>query len=172
MNKELRNALLGGAALAGAGLINLSALAQTAVLPGGVVAVQQSAARADAAAFDISPTYGSCTTTQLSVALGTLTITPPAGNYVYLASVTGQAMNNTVGAVSANAISTTNLTGSPVWMVSTETGSAVIGAEVINTVYPTGLKSTVAGTAVTLVPSATLASAYLCVQAAGWYSPL
>lgn len=172
MNKELRNALLGGTALLGVGLINVPvAEAQTAALPGGVTAVQQSAARADAASFNAGTTAANCTTTQVAVATNTVTITPPAGNFVYLASVTAQVANNSTGAVSAAALSTTNLTGAPAWLVSEQAAAAAV-AEEVNQVFPTGLKSTVAGTNVTIVPTATLASGYLCVQVAGWYSPL
>jgi hypothetical protein len=172
MNKDLRNALLGGTALIGAGLLSVGAAkAQTAALPGGVTAVQQSAARADAAAFDNTTTAANCTTTQVSIANGTITITPPAGNFVYLGSVTAQVANNSTGAASAAALSTTNLTGAPAWLVNEQAAAAVV-AEQVNQVFPTGLKSTAPGTAVTIVPTATLASGYLCVQAAGWYSPL
>lgn len=170
--KEL---LLGGTALAGAGLLMVpEGNAQTAALPGGVTAVQQSAARADAAAFNNSPTFTNCTTTQASTANLTITVTPPAGNYVYLSSLTAQQGSNATGAAAASvaALSSTNLTGAPAWLLDTNTGSQSIGAEVINQVWPTGLKSTAPGTAVTIVPTATLASTYVCIQASGWYSPL
>lgn len=171
MNKELRDLLLGGTALIGVGLLTVPADAQTAALPGGATSVQKTSARADAASFANGMTAGNCTTTQVSTANGTVTITPPAGNFVYLASFTAQVANNSTGAVSAAALSTTNLTGSPAWLVS-EQAAAQASTEEVNTVWPTGLKSTVAGTAVTIVPSATLASGYLCTQASGWFSPM
>lgn len=174
MNK-LERFLLGGTALVGAGLLMLpEADAQTTSLPGGVTAVQQSSARADAASFDAGTTYTNCTTTQVSAANLTITITPPAGNYVYLASVTAEQGSNATGAAAASvaALSTTNLTGAPAWLLDTNTGSQSISSQVVNQVFPTGLKSTSAGTNVTIVPTATLASTYVCIQAAGWYSPL
>jgi hypothetical protein len=169
--KDFLNALLGTTALLGAGLVAIPADAQTAGLPGGVTAIQQSAARADAASFNNGTTAANCTTTQVSAANGTITVTPPAGNFVYLASLTAQVANNSTGAASAAALSTTNLTGAPAWLVSEQAAAEAV-TEQVNQVFPTGLKSAVPGTNVTIVPTATLASGYLCVQVAGWFSPL
>jgi hypothetical protein len=38
-------------------------------------------------------------------------------------------------------------------------------------VYPTAVKSTVAGTAVTILPQATSASGFLCAHAVGYFNP-
>lgn len=171
MNKHMK-ALLGGTALAGAGLMTIPAMAQTAQLPGGVVAVQQSAARADAASFNQSPTSTNCNATQASIANMTITVTPPAGNYVYLAGIQAEEGTNATGGSTAETLTSSNLTGSPAWLLDTNTGSTVSAAIVINQLFPTGLKATAAGTAVTITPTTTLPSTYACIQVSGWYSPL
>ncbi len=171
MNKELRNALLGGTALIGAGLLMLPDIAEAQQAPGATLTTQ-SAFRADAASFTAGNTRTSCTTTQDSVANLTLTITPPAGNYVYLTGFFIEAGTNATGAASAVAWSSTNLTGSPAWLSSTNAVTTAPSTQQVAEIYPTGMKSTVAGTAVTIVPNVTMASAYQCVHAVGYYSPL
>ena len=167
---DLREKLLGGAsalALGAALILAPEANAQTSV--------QQSAAKADAATFFAQSLGGrtTCSTSQDTVANLTITITPPAGNFVYLTGLYIEGLANATGASSATVWSSTNLTGSPAW---TTPFTASAAANPTNPLYlaetyPTAIKSTVAGTAVTILPQATSASAYLCAHAVGFYSP-
>jgi hypothetical protein len=171
---EARKVLLGGVAAValGAGLIGgpPDVRAQTAV--------QQSAQKLDAASFYAQNAGGvtTCTASNSTVANNTITITPPAGNYVYLTGLYIQVSPaNTTGAASAAGFTSTNLTGSPVWLVNEiawGTTAPALSMFELQEVYPTAIKSTVAGTAVTILPSATLASAIVCLHAVGYYSPL
>lgn len=167
--------LLGGAAavaLLGVGLLAPSvANAQTAQ---GTITTQ-SGYKADAATFFVQQTGGrtSCSTSQDTVANMTITITPPAGQYVYLTGlyITGQ--GNATGASSTTVWSSTNLTGSPAWVtpfIASAAANPTVVASV-NEVYPTAIRSTVAGTAVTILPQATTASAFLCAHAVGYFNP-
>lgn len=170
---DTRQALLGGVATIalGAGLL-MSANEAKAQSTQGIVTTQ-STYRADAAQFFVSATSTTCTSTQASVANLTLTITPPAGQYVYLTGFDVQVAPNATGAASATGWSSTNLTGAPAWV--TNVNASATGSQtfeyVLSESYPTGLKSTVPGTAVTIVPTATTASAYACPHAWGYYSP-
>ena len=135
--------------------------------------VTQSGYKADAATFFVANTRTSCTTTQDSVANLTLTITPPAGNYVYLTGLYFEVAPNATASTSNTLWTASNLTGSPQWLTGTTTAAAANPSYQYNIseVYPTGLRSTVAGTAVTIVPSATTASAFICVKAVGYFNP-
>jgi hypothetical protein len=165
--KELKSALLSGvAALAlGAGLLVPAAEAQTTV--------QQTAGKLDAATFYLANTRTSCSTTQDTVANLTLTISPPAGNYVYLTGLYFEVAPNATASTSAVVWSSTNLTGSPAWLTNTTTAAAANPSTqfMVSEVYPTAIKSTVAGTNVTIVPQTTAASAFVCVHAVGYFSP-
>ena len=175
--KDVRKYLLGGvSAIAmgagvlggGAALIPISeALAQTSV--------QQSASRADAASF-MQQSAGlrtTCSTSQDTVANLTITITPPAGNYVYLTGLYIEGASNATAASSVTVWSSTNLTGNPAWLTPTIASAAANPSLYIHLaeVYPTAVRSTVAGTPVTILPQATSASAFLCAKAVGYFSP-
>lgn len=166
-----KKALLAGTALSGAGLLSAGADAQTAA----GTYTTQTANRPDAATQMSSVTSTNCTATGTSVANLTLTMTPAAGNYVYLQSfVVEVAPGNTTGAASTAAYSSTNLTGNPAWLISAATvASTAPQAEVaqVNDFYPTGLKATAPGTAVTLLPTATLNSTLVCAHATWWQGP-
>lgn len=111
--------------------------------------VQQTAARLDAAAQHQT----SATTAT------TLTLTPNGGETIYIYTVDiDNCSNATGGPVGApTSITTTNLTGSPAWtMGSGSTTAATPGGPglcqpPLKISYPTGLKATAAGTAVTFV---------------------
>ena len=174
-------ALLGGTALVGTGLLGVGvADAQTAALPGGVVAVQQSGARADASSFVQGMASGSasCSVSNVTTGGATVTILPPGGNYVYLERFDVQVVPvNSTGANSAQSWTATNLTGANTggWLTGEEAGGAAGqngAAYGLALVWPTGLKSNSAGSTVVFAPNATVASAAECVQASGWYSPL
>jgi len=82
----------------------------------------------------------------------TITITPPAGQYVYLCGV---AIENCAGPAAVAptnpaSITTTNLAGSPRWFVGTGVTAGLCQPSA-GTFWPRTLKSAVAGTAVTFV---------------------
>lgn len=165
-----KKALLAGTALVGTGLLASEAEAQ---LNPGFFATQ-TANRPDAASQVFTPTATICTGTQQSLANLTLTITPPAGQYVYLSSFSVNVIPNATGAASSAAYTSTNLTGSPAWLIGefpNAAGQALTSALQVNDTYPTGLKSTTPGTAVTLLPNVTLASASVCPRAVAWFGP-
>lgn len=169
-----RETLLGGVsalALGAALLISPEANAQQAL---GTV-VTQSGFKADAATFFAQSAGGrtTCSTTQDTVANETITITPPAGNYVYLTGLYIEGAANATGASSAVIWSSTNLNGGPAWLVNfTATAAANPSGQVVLTEpYPTGVRSTTPGTAVTLVPQTTAASAFMCAHAVGYFNP-
>lgn len=170
---DTRQALLGGvSALAmGVGLLGAPTIVDAQQSQG--TAVTQSASRADVATFIIGNTRTSCTTSQDSVANLTITLTPPAGQYVYITGMYFEVAPNATASTSNTLWTSTNLTGSPQWLTGTTTAAAANPSVpyFINEVYPTALKSTVAGTAVTIVPSATTASAFICAHAVGYYNP-
>ena len=170
---DTRQALLGGisAFALGAGL--LAAPVQVDAQSAQGTTVTQSASKADAATFFVANTRTNCTTTQETVANLTLTITPPSGNYVYLTGLYIQVQPNATASTSNTLWTSTNLTGSPQWLTGTTTAAAANPSVpyTVAEVYPTALKSTVAGTAVTIVPSATTASAFICAKVVGYFNP-
>lgn len=178
---DTRQALLGGVAAValGAGLLGVASIvpkeaeAQTAV--------QQSAQKLDVATWFAQSLGGrtSCSTSQETVANLTITITPPAGQYVYLTGFYVEGFGNATAATSTTVWSSTNLTGAnngiaPAWLTPFVASAAANPTVYVNLqeTYPTGMKSTVAGTAVTIVPQATSASAFLCAHAVGYFSAL
>ena len=173
MNRFEKSLLSGAAAVAlGAGLLAPTEVnAQSSAPAAGSVLVTQTGTHADAATFVAQNTRTSCTTTQDSVANLTLTITPPAGNYVYLTGVNITVAPNATGAASAVAWSTTNMPGNLGWMTSVNAATTLPAAPQVNEQYANGLKSVAAGTAVTIVPNVTMASAYQCIKAVGFYAP-
>jgi len=169
---DTRQALRGSvSALAlGVGLLGVPQIVDAQQAQGTIVT--QSASRADAATFIIGNSRTSCTTTQDTVANLTITITPPAGQYVYITGMYFEVAPNATASTSNTLWTSTNLTGSPQWLTGTTTAAAANPSApyFINEQYPTALRSTVAGTAVTIVPSATTASAFICAHAVGYYS--
>lgn len=166
-----KKALLAGTALAGAGLLG-GGDANAQSNPG--TFVTQTSNRPDAGLQIFTPTSTICTGTQQSTGNLTLTITPPAGQYVYLSQFAVNVIPNATGSNSTAAYTSTNLTGSPAWLIGEYSNAAALPAPAalqISDVYPTGLKSTAPGTAVTLVPNATLASATVCPRAVAWFGP-
>lgn len=170
-----RDILLGGCAAValGAGLLSAPPAVQAQQAPG--VSVSQSGFKADAAQFFVQQAGGrtSCSTTQDTVANLTITITPPAGNFVYLTGLYLEMSPNATAASSAVTWSSTNLNGSPAWLTNTTASAAAnpSGEFVLAEIYPTGLKSTTPGTAVTIVPQTTAASSFACVHAVGYFNP-
>jgi hypothetical protein len=169
-------ALLGGAAaiaLLGPAAVLTAPEADAQASQGTITT--QSGYKADAAQFFVQQASGrtGCSASQDSIANLTITITPPAGNYVYLTGLYIEVAPNATASTSAVTWTSTNLTGSPVWLVNTTTAAAANpSAEfIISEQYPTGLKSTVAGTPVTILPVTTHASSFVCAHAVGYFNP-
>ena len=166
--------LLGGVSLLALGAAIIAAPEANAQSAQGTI-ITQSGSKADVATFFAQNTGGrtTCSTSQDTVANLTITITPPAGNYVYLTGLYIEGLANATGATSTTVWSSTNLTGSPAWLTPTTASAAANPTGMINLaeVYPTAIKSTVAGTAVTILPQATTSSAFLCAHAVGYYVP-
>lgn len=176
--KEFKAKLLGGAAVLtmGAGLLVAPAFVDSAEAQTNAgTYVTQSGVKADAATFFQQSTGGrtTCSTTQDTVANLTITIVPPAGNYVYLTGLYIEVSPNATGASSAVTWSSTNLSGSPAWLTNTTTSAAANpSAEyVLAEIYPTAIKSAAAGTNVTIVPQTTAASSFVCAHAVGYFNP-
>ncbi len=170
---DMRQALLGGASAValGVGLLGSPQVVEAQQSQG--LIVTQSGSRADAASFYAAPAATSCTTSQASIANLTITITPPAGQYVYLTGLFIEFLANATAASSATVWTATNLTGTPAWLANVTASASGVptGEYLIAESYPTGLKSTVAGTPVTILPQATSASTFQCAKAVGYFSP-
>ena len=137
----------------------------------------QTATHLDAGAFWIGQANGatSCNAVSQTAAQDTITITPPAGQYVYLTDLIVQFSTDATGATAVPTISTTNLgTGGGVAAVlSAATTLSTTGyhADVAIPFPVGGLKSATPGTAVTIVPSATMgAHTILCMSAVGYFN--
>jgi hypothetical protein len=104
--------------------------------------VQQSSTRLDAATF-VSTSASSA---------ATITITPPAGQYVYLTGIdlTNCAGASAVTAAAPTTVTTTNLSGAA-WTVGSGSTAGNCQASPTGMSYPLTLKSSTAGTAVTIV---------------------
>jgi hypothetical protein len=167
--------LLGGVSAFALGTAMLAAPAVLQAQQAQGVSTTQSASHADSAQFFVQNVGGrtTCTTTQDTAANLTINIVPPAGNYVYLTGLYITGASNATAASSATVWSSTNLNGSPAWLTNFTASSASVptGDLIVAEVYPTAIKSTVAGTAVTIVPQATSASAFLCAHAVGYFNP-
>lgn len=123
--------------------------------------VQQTATRLDAA-------VQSCTTTATVASQVTCTMTPPAGQYVYITSIDLMVCQNATSTANTNlTFTTTNISGSPVFQESL--------AAVANTCtpqhtlsFPVPLKSQTSGTAVTIVSPASQTNTAFTITAM-WY---
>ena len=171
---DMRQALLGGtsAIALGVGLLGSPGVVEAQQSQGTIVT--QSGSKADAASFFATHAAAtSCTTLEATVANLTITITPPAGNYVYLTGLSISYLSNATGAASATVWTATNITGTPVWLAGHSPSAASVPTQQfqIAEVYPTGLKSTVAGTPVTILPQATSASTFQCARVVGYFAP-
>jgi hypothetical protein len=169
-----REKLLAGASALALGVAMLAAPEADAQQFSGTTTTQ-SGYKADAATFFAQSAGGrtTCSTSQDTVANLTITITPPAGNFVYLTGVYIEGLANATGATSTTVWSSTNLSGSPAWLSPTTASAAANPTGFVNIaeVYPTAIRSTAAGTAVTILPQATTSSAFLCAHAVGYFNP-
>lgn len=154
----------------------LAAVALVALIgsAGAQTSVQQSATMANSATGLYGPAGGAttCATVNTTAANGTVTITPPAGKYVYITSIGIDITANTTGLTGVATMSTTNLTGGPFWSLATiiPTAGANGTFRQISETYPTGLKSTAPGTAVTFVPSAQSNNVIFCTRVAAFFA--
>lgn len=82
----------------------------------------------------------------------TLTLTPNGGEivYVYELDITNCAGASAVSAAATTAVTTTNLTGAPQFLIGSGTTAGAC-AQTFSVEYPTGLKAQAPGTAVTFV---------------------
>jgi hypothetical protein len=171
-----KKALLGGTALIGAGLLGAPMIekASAGATDGSSTSVTGSAYHADASTLLAATSASNCTTTQVAVATLSMTITPPAGNFVYITGMYIEVGSNGTGSTaSTTAWTSTGITNTPSWLVGAG-GATLAGPtqQVAETYPPGGLKSVTPGTAVVLAPVATLASAFTCAKVTGYFSPL
>jgi hypothetical protein len=168
--KNLRKALLGSAAA----VALLAAGAANADAPG--TSVTQTATHLDAAAGWWGSAAGatSCNAVSGTSPSDTITITPPAGQYVYLTEFFLQHSTDATGATEVPTISMTNIStsGGLAAFLSAASTLSTTGYHVETAIpFPQGLKSAQPGVAVTFVPSATLsAHTIMCNSATGYFN--
>lgn len=165
MSKTLKTLLLGGVAFFAAA----AAQAQVATQ------VTQTGSMLNATAFNQTIANGAtgCAAVNTTAANGTVTITPPAGQFVYITNVSIDIVSDVTGNTQVATMSTTNISGSPIWSLATiaPTASSAGQFRQISETYATPLKSTAAGTAVTFVPSAQTNHVIFCTRVAGFFAP-
>ncbi len=171
MNSLKKTLLAGVSALA---LMGVPAMADA---PG--TAITQSATHLDAASFWVGQANGltACNAVSQTSASQTITITPPAGQYVYLTALLIQKNTDATGVTEVPTISTTNFSssGSPTaGALSIASTLSTTGTTFPATVIPFqlgGMKSAAPGVAVTFVPSAAQAThGIVCMSAVGYYN--
>ena len=141
-------------------------------------ATTQTATHGDAATFWIGEANGagSCNAVSQTSASDTITITPPAGQYVYLTELLVQINTDATGATAVPTLSFTNISnnGGLAPFVSVATTLSTTGSTNTGFVAPFpvgGLKSAQPGVAVTIVPSAAMgAHSILCMSAIGYFN--
>lgn len=147
-------------------LLGLLAVALWPVIACAQVTVQPSAQKLDAATtvcpFAASP-----------VAVNqqeTVTCTPPAGMFVYITGLSFDVCTNGTG-TAANQVTftSTNLTGSPVWSFSIAATASI--CQHWSEPLSTPLKSTAAGTAVTIVSPAAATNNSYHARVYAYYAP-
>lgn len=154
----------------------LAALLFTAGLAHAQIAVQQNATRADASTWVQGQANGatSCNTVSQTVANDTITITPPAGQYVYVNQLYVYNATNATGVTQTGTIAIGGVANAGVaanlsFASALTTTQGVPAPQIIQFNPP--LKGATAGTAVTFTPSATQsANNYLCMWAAGYFA--
>ena len=131
--------------------------------------VQQNSQRLDAATFAVVSTNYNTINTQ-----AVATITPPAGQYVYITRIELEVMQNATGTAVTNLNFTstglgTGATASPQWGVTLAlTANASLYRDVNMT---TPLRSAIAGQNVTVTSPAALASTAYGIKVYGYFSP-
>lgn len=139
------------------------AFAQTIVPP-----VQQSGQRLDAATLMCTNT--SSGTLNAVNTVTTATCTPPAGQYVYVTAFNFDVCTNGTGSAVTNVTYTsTNLTGSPVWVFSL--GATADICQHWGDAMATPLKSSQPGVAVTVVSPAAATNNSYSLRVYAYYGP-
>jgi hypothetical protein len=165
--------------LAGVSALALVVGASSAFADAAATAVTQTATHSDAATFWIGQTAGltACNAVSATSPSATITITPPAGQYVYLTDLIVQINTDATGSTAVPTVSTTNIStngGATAGAFSLATTLSTTGATNTGFVLPFpigGLKSAAPGVAVTFVPSATLsAHTIACMSATGYFN--
>ena len=169
MNQFKKTLLAGAAAIA-----LLAAPVAMADLPNGT-SVTHTAAHLDAATIwqGAAGGAGSCNAVSATSPTDTITITPPGGQYVYLTEFILQKSTDATGATEVPTISMTNIAtgGFPAFLSAASTLSTTSGAMVNQSIpFPNGLRSAVAGVAVTFVPSATLSAHTIMCNSVTYYT--
>jgi len=102
----------------------------------------------------------------------TITITPPAGQSVYLCSVQIDSCSGSAAVTPTNpaSVTTTNLSGSPKWFVGTG-AAAGLCQPTGGMTWPRTLKSSVAGTPVTIVLPSFATNQTIAVNAYYFFAP-
>ena len=173
MNTKFKKTLLAGAAA----IALLASPVAMADFPG--TSTTQTATHVDAATFWVGQAAGAtaCNAVSGTSPSDTITITPPAGQYVYLTDLIVQINTDATGSTAVPTVSTTNISsngGTTAAVFSLATTLATTGSTNTGFVLPFpigGLKSAAPGVAVTFVPSATLsAHTIACMSATGYYN--
>ena len=137
--------------------------------------ITQTQTRLDAGTGLYGPLGGAttCSTVNTTAANGTVTITPPAGQYVYITGISIDITADTTGLSGLASMSTTNITGSPIWSLATVIPTAGDNGTFrqIHETFATPLRSTAPGTAVTFVPSAQSNHVIFCTRVAAYFAP-
>lgn len=138
--------------------------------------VQQSGSHLDAGTFWIGQSNGatSCNAVSQTAAQDTITIPAVGSNSAYLTALMVQFSTNATGATAVPTISFTGLANAgaaPFLSAATTLSTTGYHADmVIN--FPVGGLKGLPGTAITVVPSATMsANSILCMSAVGYYAP-
>ena len=167
--KNFRKALLGTASA----IALLAAPIAQADAPG--TSITQTATHLDAAVIWQGEAAGatSCNAVSATSPSDTITITPPAGQYVYLTNFLLQHSTDATGATEVPTISMTNIGtgGFPAFLSAASTLSTT--GYTVNVDIPFGvggLKSAQPGLAVTFVPSATLSAHTIMCNSVTWYA--
>jgi hypothetical protein len=104
----------------------------------------------------------------------TATLTPPAGQYLYICSIDIQETANaavTGAAGPAPVFTTTNLPTNLVWWGNNATQGTGLNTGVLQVVYPFLLKTATAGTAFTIVTSAGQSTNSVRINVSGFFAP-
>lgn len=127
-------------------------------------AVQNTATRSDASTICVSSNTSS----------GTITFTPPAGQYVYVSEIdfeNGQSTTGVAAAAAPTNVTISNITGAPVWnMASGAATTPGTNTQSFSVLYPSGLKSTTPGTVVTITLPAIITNQFLRVNACAYFA--
>ena len=145
--------------------IGAIAMAQVFIAP----PVQQSSTMANASTTVCPLTSSGAAAPAVNVQI-TATCTPPAGQYVYITGVSFDVCTNATGTVvNQGSFTSTNLTGAPLWSFSIAATAEICQHWGDDPVTP--LKSTAAGTPVTIVSPAAATNNSYVQRVYAYYAP-